>query len=78
MFGCIIAGSLCSIVSVLFCVAASCITVADCQLSKLTNNYHHYYFIIIIIYFIIFFNYYYIALLPMNYYMHTNGPHQIS
>ena len=35
MFGCIIAGSLCSIVSVLSCVAACCkISVADCQLLK--------------------------------------------
>ena len=31
MFGCIITGSLCSIVSVLSCVAA-CYVVADCQL----------------------------------------------
>ena len=31
MFGCIITGSLCSIVSVLCCVAA-CYVVADCQL----------------------------------------------
>ena len=35
MFGCIIAGSLCSIVFVLSCVAACCkISVADCQLLK--------------------------------------------
>ena len=35
MFGCIISGSLCSIVSVLSCVAACCkISVADCQLLK--------------------------------------------
>ena len=35
MFGCIIAGSLCSILSVLSCVAACCkISVADCQLLK--------------------------------------------
>ena len=35
MFGCIITGSLCSIVFVLSCVAACCkISVADCQLLK--------------------------------------------
>ena len=36
MFGCIIAGSLCSIVSVLSCSVAVCckISVADCQLLK--------------------------------------------
>jgi len=31
MFGCITTGSLCAIVSVLSCVAACCISVADCQ-----------------------------------------------
>ena len=38
MFGCIITGSLCSIVSVLSCVAACCVTVAGCRLSDVKIN----------------------------------------
>ena len=43
-FGCIIAGCLCSIVSVLSCVAACCISVADCQLLNQTKNYYYCYY----------------------------------